>query len=151
MVAIDVLWLENPLDYASRRWIRNVWTSGKQMVLPHWMIFACAKKNVRNRAKLEGCMASGYMCDEALQLGFTTKCLALYPHTRHRIWDVDEEEAYVGEVLSGNGWSTYCLLWRWRQHLNMLYQTLWPHKHYTCTIELTCSIVFLLLSRLIKI
>jgi hypothetical protein len=25
--------------------------------------------------------------------------------------------------------------------MNMLYQTLWPQRHFTSTIELTCSIV----------
>jgi hypothetical protein len=46
-------------------------------------------------------MASRYMYDKAL--GFTIEYLALYPHTRNRIWDVDKEEADVGEVLSVNG------------------------------------------------
>jgi hypothetical protein len=49
------------------------------------------KKHVRNKVKLETCMASGYMYDEAL--GFCTKYFTLYPHTRHHIWDVNEEEA----------------------------------------------------------
>jgi len=40
------------------------------------------------------------MYDKAL--GFTTEYLALYPHTRNQIWDVDKE-VDVGEVLSGNG------------------------------------------------
>ncbi len=38
------------------------------------------KKYVRNKAKLEACMALGYMYDEAL--GFCMKYFALYPHTR---------------------------------------------------------------------
>jgi hypothetical protein len=46
-------------------------------------------------------MASGYMYDKAL--GFTTEYLALYPHTRNRIWDVDKEKADVGELQSLNG------------------------------------------------
>jgi len=58
------------------------------------------KKEVRNMAKLEGCMALGYMYDEALV--FTIEYVALYPHTRCRIWDVNEEEVDVGEVLRGN-------------------------------------------------
>jgi hypothetical protein len=52
------------------------------------------KKYVRNKAKPEGCMASGYMYDEAL--GFTTKYLALYPLTTCCIWDVNEEDTNVG-------------------------------------------------------
>jgi hypothetical protein len=46
-------------------------------------------------------MASGYMYDEAL--GFIVEYLALYPHTRRRIWDANKEEAYAREVLNGNG------------------------------------------------
>ncbi len=65
------------------------------------MIFACIKQNVRNRAKPKGCMASRYMYDEAL--GFITKYLALYPHTRRRIWDANKEEANANEMLNGNG------------------------------------------------
>jgi hypothetical protein len=34
---------------------------------------------------------------------FTTKYVALYPHTKHQISDANEEEEDVGEVLSGNG------------------------------------------------
>lgn len=49
------------------------------------------KRYVRKRAKLEGCMASGYMYDETL--GFTIEYLALYPHTRRQIWDSNEKEA----------------------------------------------------------
>ncbi len=37
------------------------------------------------------------------RLGFTIEYLALYPHTRCQIWDANEEESDVGEVLSGNG------------------------------------------------
>jgi hypothetical protein len=40
------------------------------------------------------------MYDKALS--FTTEYLALYPHTRNRIWDINKEEV-VGEVLSRNG------------------------------------------------
>ncbi len=56
---------------------------------------------MKNKAKLEGCMASKYMYDEALR--FTTEYLALYPHTRRRIWDANKKEANVSEMLSGNG------------------------------------------------
>jgi hypothetical protein len=59
------------------------------------------KKYVRKKTKPEGCMALRYMYDEAL--GFTTKYLALYLHTTHHIWDANEEEADVGQVLIGSG------------------------------------------------
>jgi hypothetical protein len=56
------------------------------------------KHYVSNRAKLEGYMAMGYMYDEAL--GFCTKYLPLYEHTR-RMWDSDEELTNVGEIFEG--------------------------------------------------
>jgi hypothetical protein len=65
------------------------------------VIFARAKKKVRNRAKPEGCMALRYMYDEALR--FMTKDLALYPHIRCQIWDANEKDVDANEVLSGNG------------------------------------------------
>ncbi len=55
---------------------------------------------MRNKAKLEGCIASSYMYDK--ELGFCTKYFALYLHTTHHIWDANEEEADVGELLSRN-------------------------------------------------
>jgi hypothetical protein len=51
-------------------------------------------KYVRNRAQPEACMATRYMYDEVL--GF-----ALYPHTRRRMWDSDEEETNNSEFLEG--------------------------------------------------
>jgi hypothetical protein len=59
------------------------------------------KRYVHNKAKLEGCMASRYMYDEAF--GFCTKYFAWYPHTRHRMWDANKEEVDCGEVLVGCG------------------------------------------------
>jgi hypothetical protein len=41
----------------------------------------------------------GYMYDEAL--GFCTKYLSLFEHTRKRMWNLDEELANVGEVIEG--------------------------------------------------
>jgi hypothetical protein len=58
------------------------------------------KKYVRNKVKPKACMASGYMYDEAL--GFCMEYFSLYPYTRCCTWDVNEEEANVGEVLVGN-------------------------------------------------
>jgi hypothetical protein len=59
------------------------------------------KNFVRNKAKPKACMASGYMYDEAL--GFCMEYFALYSHTRCCIWDANEEEVDVGEVLVGSG------------------------------------------------
>jgi hypothetical protein len=58
------------------------------------------KQKVRNRARLEACMASRYMYDEAL--GFCTKYFALYLNMCPHMWDVNEEDADIGEVLEGH-------------------------------------------------
>jgi hypothetical protein len=57
------------------------------------------KGYVRNRSKPEGSMAMGYTWDASL--GFITEYLDLYPHTRRRMWDPNEEEMVAGEVLQG--------------------------------------------------
>lgn len=54
---------------------------------------------VRNTSRPEACMASGYSVDESL--GFVTEYFALFPHTRRRIWDWEEEQRNEGEVLLG--------------------------------------------------
>jgi hypothetical protein len=41
---------------------------------------------VRDMAKPEACMASGYMVDESL--GFCTEFFKLYQHTKRRIWEL---------------------------------------------------------------
>jgi hypothetical protein len=58
------------------------------------------KKYVRNRARLEAYMASGYMYDKAL--GCYIEYFALYPHMRCHMWDVNEKEVDIGEVLEGH-------------------------------------------------
>ena len=57
------------------------------------------KKYIRSRANPEGAIANAYMYDEAL--GFCTEYLKLYPHTRRRIWDDEEELSVCGELLEG--------------------------------------------------
>lgn len=54
---------------------------------------------VRNTSKPEACMASGYAIDESL--GFVTEYFALFPHTRRRVWDWEEEQRNEGELLIG--------------------------------------------------
>ena len=57
------------------------------------------KKYIRSRAHPEGAIANAYMYDEAL--GFCTEYLKMYPHTRRRIWDDEEELGDCGELLEG--------------------------------------------------
>jgi len=47
-------------------------------------------------------MAFDYMYDKAL--GFYTKYFALYSHTCHHMWDANEEETNISEVLEGHAW-----------------------------------------------
>lgn len=54
---------------------------------------------VRNMARPEASMASGYTDDEAL--GFATEYFADFPHSRRRIWDSEEELRDSGELLMG--------------------------------------------------
>jgi hypothetical protein len=63
---------------------------GSKWCYPAEQYLHVLKKHVRNRTKLESCMALGYMCDEAL--GFTIEYFALYLHTTHQIRDANEEE-----------------------------------------------------------
>ena len=54
---------------------------------------------VRNMARPEASMASGYKDDEAL--GFATEYFADFPHSRRRIWDAEEELRDSGELVMG--------------------------------------------------
>ncbi len=55
---------------------------------------------MRNRARLEACMAFGYMYHKVI--GFYIKYSALYLHTYHHMWDANEKEVDIGEVLEGH-------------------------------------------------
>ena len=56
------------------------------------------KNYVRNRAKLEASVATGYMNVEAL--GFMVEHLSLYSGYK-RVWDPDDNEKNNSEVLEG--------------------------------------------------
>jgi hypothetical protein len=74
-----------------------MWASRCELVLPNGKMFINPKKNVKNKVKPKACMAFGYMYDETL--GFYTKYFALYLHMCYRMWDTNEKEANIGEVL----------------------------------------------------
>ncbi len=57
------------------------------------------KAYVRNYRRPEASMALGYIRDETL--GFLTEYMAEYQHVRTRVWNADEEEGVIGEVLQG--------------------------------------------------
>ncbi len=97
------------------------------------------KKYVRNKAKPEACMASGYMYHEIL--GFCMEYFALYPHTRCYIWDAIEEKANTGEVLVGSGKLKRLFTIEMECIHEHVIQTLWPHKH-CIGITLTIMHVF---------
>ena len=54
---------------------------------------------VRNMARPEASMASGYTDDEAL--AFATEYFEDYPHSRRRVWDSEEELRDSGELVMG--------------------------------------------------
>lgn len=74
-------------------------------VQPRWLYgveryLYVLKKYVRNRARPEACMATGYMYSEAL--GFISEHLVLYSgHIKQWILEADERDE--GEVLEGGG------------------------------------------------
>ena len=64
------------------------------LVSARWMYpiecyFGLLKKYVRNKSLPEGCMAEGYLVDEAL--GLCTEYMRDFGHTRRMIWDEEEE------------------------------------------------------------
>jgi len=54
---------------------------------------------IKNKAKLEGSMANGYLREESI--GFLNEYLSKYTPTTKRAWDADEEPAMYDEVLEG--------------------------------------------------
>ncbi len=67
--------------------------------------------------KLESCMATKYMYDEAL--GFTTKYFTLYLHTTCHIWGMNQEEVDVGQCLVGSGKLKSLSHMESKQYMNM--------------------------------
>ena len=59
------------------------------------------KTTVLIRQKLEGSMSEGYSMQEVV--GFCTEYMKDSKSVNRRIWDDDEDERVVGEVLEGNG------------------------------------------------
>ena len=59
------------------------------------------KKIVRTREKSEGSMSEGYSMQEAM--GFCTEYMKDFKNVNQCVWDDDEDERVVGEVLEGNG------------------------------------------------
>jgi hypothetical protein len=71
---------------------------------------------VLNKTKLEGCMAMGYMYDEA-SFTFCTRYLQLYKHTRKKVWHPKEEVIDASEVFQGKG----------KRKILISMQTIHPH------------------------
>jgi len=57
------------------------------------------KGYVQNMCKPKGSMVKGYIFDEAL--GLYTKYIEAFTTTKRHVWDANEEEGLVGEVLDG--------------------------------------------------
>ena len=68
---------------------------------PYERYFKNLKGYVRNLAKPEGSIATGYEAEEAL--GFITEYMSEYNMTSQRVWDDKKEPAMVDEILEGKG------------------------------------------------
>ena len=68
---------------------------------PYERYFKNLKGMVRNLARPEGCIASGYEVEEAL--GFVTEYMADYKATNRRVWDSQEEAHMNDEEVEGKG------------------------------------------------
>lgn len=59
------------------------------------------KGHVMTRYRPEASMALGFIAEESL--GFLTEYMAAVQHVKTRIWQTEEDEGVVGEVLQGKG------------------------------------------------
>jgi hypothetical protein len=94
---------------------------------------------VRDKSKPEASMATGYTIDESL--GFCTEYFALYPHTRRRVWDWEEEQKNEGEVTLGKA-----TLVRLTEHeVNQVHEYIITHSVVTAELYryVTCHPFFL--------
>jgi Domain of unknown function (DUF4218) len=57
------------------------------------------KGHVRTYYRREASMALGYIKDETL--GYLTEYMADYQHVKTRVWQSEEDEGVIGEVLEG--------------------------------------------------
>ncbi|KAL3698153.1 hypothetical protein R1sor_012229 [Riccia sorocarpa] len=69
------------------------------------------KRYVRSKARPEGCMAEGYITEEAL--GFITEYMEEFVPIKTRVWDAEEEEGVSGEVLQERGKVRHLAEWEW--------------------------------------
>lgn len=83
---------------------------------------------VRNMARPEASMASGYRDDEAL--GFATEYFADFPHSRRRIWDSEEELRDSGELVMGRA-KTVSLS---EEDLHQIHEYAIHHSEYTAEL-----------------
>ena len=58
-------------------------------------------KFVHTRAKPEGNMSEGYSMQEAM--GFCIEYMKDFKNVNRHVWDDEEDERVVGELLEGNG------------------------------------------------
>jgi len=77
MVSTKVFWHDDPPDNLSCRWTINMWVNRCKVVLPNGGISISPKKKMRNRVRLEVCMATTCMMK---LMGFAQNSLH-YIHT----------------------------------------------------------------------
>ena len=83
---------------------------------------------VRNMARPEASMASGYTDDEAL--AFATEYFQDFPHSRRRIWDSEEELRDSGELVMGKVKSVTLSL----EDVNDIHEYVIRHSEFTAEL-----------------
>ena len=96
------------------------------------------KSLVRNKARLEGSIAMGYIMEETL--GFVTKHFRLYPVRARVIWEMEDDERETSEVLEGKG-----IKRRWPKeelvelHEHIICHSVITERFYRCSL---CDFLF---------
>lgn len=72
-----------------------------QWMYPYERYFKTLKGYVRNLSKPEGSIAQGYQTKQALD--YITEYMIDYNITSRRVWDDQEEQSMVDEILQGKG------------------------------------------------
>ena len=88
-----IIHIEHELEHCGP--IRTRWKYHIEQYMKVLKMFA------RNKEKPKGSMCEGYLMQEAI--GFYTEYMKDFSSVNRCVWDDDEDERVVGEVLEGNG------------------------------------------------
>ncbi len=91
------LWLDDPLVHTPSQWMDICMPTQCNWMYPIEQAMKNLKEYMRNLTKPKNNIVKGYIFYEALCL--VIDYMSNFGATRRRIWDANEEEAMVGEVL----------------------------------------------------